>query len=58
MVQKTVCIPKYTNDLIKKEMESFVNLETIQIAFPDIDIIFIKNIVLEILSEYRYFIND
>ncbi|WP_303757694.1 transcription antiterminator [Bacteroides caecimuris] len=39
-------------------MESFVNLETIQIAFPDIDIIFIKNIVLEILSEYRYFIND
>ena len=35
-----------------------MNLETIQIAFPDIDIIFIKNIVLEILSEYRYFIND
>lgn len=44
--------------LYHESNENFVNLETIQIAFPDIDIIFIKNIVLEILSEYRYFIND
>ena len=44
--------------LYHESNENFVNLETIQSAFPDIDIIFIKNIVLETLSEYRYFIND
>lgn len=44
--------------LYHESNENFVNLETIQSAFPDIDILYVKNIVLEILSEYRYFIND
>lgn len=44
--------------LYHESNENFVNLETIQSAFPDIDVIYVKNIVLEILSEYRYFIND
>lgn len=44
--------------LYHESNENFVNLETIQSAFPDIDILYVKNIVLETLSEYRYFIND
>lgn len=44
--------------LYRESNENFVNLETIQNAFPDIDVIMIKTIVLEILSEYQYFIND
>lgn len=44
--------------LYRESNENFVNLETIQKAFPDIDVILIKNIVLEILGEYQYFIND
>ena len=44
--------------LYHESNENFVNLETIQSAFPDIDVIYVKNIVLETLSEYRYFIND
>lgn len=38
--------------------ENFVNLEIIQSIFPDIDIEFIRNKILEILCEYHYFIND
>lgn len=37
---------------------NFVNLNSIQKAFVDIDIEFIKNSVLEIFDEYHYFIND
>lgn len=44
--------------LYRESNENFVDLETIQSAFPEIDVIFVKNTVLEILSEYRYFIND
>lgn len=37
---------------------NFVNLSSLQDAFIDIDIEFIKNTVLEIFEEYHYFIND
>lgn len=37
---------------------NFVNLQSLQKAFVDIDIPFIKNSVLEIFDEYHYFIND
>ena len=37
---------------------NFVNLNSIQKAFIDIGIDFIKNSVLEIFDEYHYFIND
>lgn len=37
---------------------NFVNINTLQNAFIDIDIEFIKNTVLEIFDEYHYFIND
>lgn len=44
--------------LYNESNENFVNLETIQRAFLDIDITFIRNSVLDILNEYQYFIND
>lgn len=44
--------------LYHESNENFVNLETIQNAFLDIDIHYIRNVVLEVLNEYRYFIND
>lgn len=44
--------------LYDESNERFVNLETIQNAFPDIDISVIKTAVLDTLREYRYFIND
>lgn len=37
---------------------NFVNLQSLQNAFLDIDIEFIKNTVLQIFDEYQYFIND
>lgn len=37
---------------------NFVDLSTLQKAFINIDIKFIKNTVLEIFDEYQYFIND
>ncbi len=37
---------------------NFVNLNSIQKAFVDIDIDYIKSTVLEIFDEYHYFIND
>lgn len=37
---------------------NFVNLQSLQNAFLDIDIEFIKHTVLEIFGEYHYFIND
>lgn len=37
---------------------NFVNLHSLQSAFIDIDIDFIKNTVLSIFDEYHYFIND
>lgn len=37
---------------------NFVNLSSLQNAFIDIDIEFIKNTVLQIFEEYHYFIND
>lgn len=37
---------------------NFVNLQSLQNAFLDIDIEFIKNTVLQIFDEYHYFIND
>lgn len=37
---------------------NFVNLNSLQDAFIDIDIEFIKNTVLAIFEEYHYFIND
>lgn len=44
--------------LYQESNKNFVNLNTIQFNFPDIDVIYIKNVVLEILNEYHYFIND
>lgn len=44
--------------LYNESNENFVNLETIQRAFLNIDITFIRNSVLDILNEYQYFIND
>lgn len=44
--------------LYDESNERFVNLDTIQTAFPDIDINVIKTTVLDVLREYRYFIND
>lgn len=37
---------------------NFVNLNSLQNAFVDIDIVYIKNTVLEIFETYHYFIND
>lgn len=37
---------------------NFVNLQSLQNAFIDIDINFIKKTVLKIFDEYHYFIND
>ena len=37
---------------------SFLDLGTIQRAFPDIDTVYIKDCVNEILDEHRYFVND
>lgn len=37
---------------------NFVNIETLQHAFIDLDIEFIKQTVLEIFDKYHYFIND
>lgn len=37
---------------------NFVNLNSLQKAFIDIDIEYIKNTVLEIFDQYHYFIND
>lgn len=37
---------------------NFVNLNSLQNAFIDIDIVYIKNTVLEIFETYHYFIND
>lgn len=37
---------------------NFVNLKSLQHAFIDIDIEFIKNTVLQIFETYHYFIND
>lgn len=44
--------------LYDESNENFVDLETIQRAFLDLDISFIRDSVLEILGEYQYFIND
>lgn len=44
--------------LYSESNENFVNLDTIQHAFLNLDIAFIRDSILEILSEYRYFIND
>lgn len=44
--------------LYNESNENFVNLETIQRAFLDIDITFIRNSILDILKKYQYFIND
>ncbi|MCR4782673.1 MAG: PTS sugar transporter subunit IIA [Lachnospiraceae bacterium] len=38
--------------------ENFVDLDTIQNAFPDIDIQSIKDAILTVLSQNQYFIND
>lgn len=37
---------------------NFVNLETIQNIFPEIDIELIKNILLEVFDQFHYFVND
>ncbi|MDF9824281.1 lichenan operon transcriptional antiterminator [Breznakia sp. PF5-3] len=37
---------------------NFVNLKTVQSAFADIDIEYIKNVVMETFEEYHYFVND
>ncbi len=37
---------------------NFINLESLQKTFVDIDIEFIKNTILEIFDKYHYFIND
>ncbi len=44
--------------LYNESNKNFVNLEVIQHAFLDIDITFIRDCVLNILSEYHYFVND
>lgn len=44
--------------LYNESNENFVNLETIQRTFLDIDIAYIRNSILDILNEYQYFIND
>lgn len=44
--------------LYHESNKNFVNLETIQNAFSNIDVLFIKNTILDILNEYHYFIND
>lgn len=38
--------------------ESFMNIDVIQNAFPDIDIEFIKTVIMDIFNEYHVFIND
>lgn len=47
-----------SNILYDESNVNFVNLNFIQDAFTDIDIFYIKQTVLEIFSEYHYFIND
>lgn len=37
---------------------NFVNLETIQMIFPEIDIELIKNGLLEVFDQFHYFVND
>lgn len=37
---------------------NFVNIETLQHAFKDIDIQYIRQTVLEVFSKYHYYIND
>ncbi|MDQ0360077.1 BglG family transcription antiterminator [Breznakia pachnodae] len=37
---------------------NFVNLKSVQDAFPDIDIDYIKKVVMETFEEYHYFVND
>lgn len=37
---------------------NFVNLETIQMIFPEIDIELIKNVLLEVFDQFHYFVND
>ncbi len=50
---------KVLSHLIYKEAnENFVNLDTIQRAFPEINILLIRDTVLDVLSENQYFIND
>lgn len=44
--------------LYNESNNHFVNINSLQNAFIDIDIHFIKETVLEIFSQYHYFIND
>lgn len=37
---------------------NFVNLETIQNIFPEIEIELIKNLLLEVFDQFHYFVND
>lgn len=44
--------------LYQESNQNFLNLETIQNAFLEVDVGFIRNTILEVLNEYQYFIND
>lgn len=44
--------------LYKESNVNFVNIDSIQKAFTNIDIHFIRNTVLEIFEKYHYYVND
>lgn len=44
--------------LYKESNVNFVNIDSLQKAFTNIDIHFIRNTVLEIFEKYHYFVND
>lgn len=50
---------KMLSAIIYKESGiNFVNLQAMQVLFPDIDIGFIKSIIIEIFDQAKYFTND
>lgn len=50
---------KFLSSLLYQESnQNFLNLETIQNEFLEIDVNFIRNTILDVLNEYHYFIND
>lgn len=44
--------------LYKESNVNFVNIDSLQKAFTDIDIHYIRNTVLQIFEKYHYFVND
>lgn len=44
--------------LYEETSVNFMSLDTIQKAFPDIDVVFIRSCVTETLDQARYFVND